>query len=132
MVKSDIKPRVERLPKGLFKERIFIFFPDNRRARAVRELNIFPQATRIARVCIETPECMTNMMLNHIIAQQFHPLLVLCAVHITAPLADEKRCNFLSIDICPCIVPIIVEQCLGRKVFLEPFLIINRRTIIVW
>ena len=71
------------------------------------------------------------MMVNHVIPQQFHPLLVLAIVHMTAPFANQQRCNIFGIDICPSIIPIIIQQSLFREILIKPSLVINRRAIIV-
>ena len=71
------------------------------------------------------------MMVDHVIPQQFHPLLILAAVHMTAPFANQQRCNIFGIDICPSIIPIIIQQSLFREILIKPSLVINRRAIIV-
>ena len=71
------------------------------------------------------------MVVDHVIPQQFHPLLILAIIHMTAPFANQQRCNIFGIDICPSIIPIIIQQSLFREILIKPSLVINRRTIVM-
>ena len=73
---------------------------------------------------------MIDMVLDHVIAEQRHPFQVI-ALHVAAPFADQLRCDVLGIDICPCIVPVVVEERLFGEVLVEPCLCVNGRAVIV-
>ena len=74
---------------------------------------------------------MVYVVVNHIVTKEFHPLLIFSTVHMTAPFTNKFRSNIFSIDICPCIIPVIVKESLCSEIFVKPSLSVNRRAVIV-
>ena len=74
---------------------------------------------------------MVDVVVDHVIPQQCHPFFILSAIHMTAPFANQQRCDVFSVDICPSIIPIVIQQRLFREILIKPSLVINRRTIVM-
>ena len=101
MVKTDVCT-AGGLPERLLKETVLVVVPC---LEVVAE-----EAAGIAGVGVETPECVVDVVLYHIVTEKLHPLLVLALVHMTAPLTDEKRSYILLVDVSPCIAPVVVKE----------------------
>ena len=50
---------------------------------------------------------------------------------MTAPFADQQGSDVLIVDVCPCVIPVVVQQGLRGEVLVKPCLVINRRTVVV-
>ena len=74
---------------------------------------------------------MVDVVFDHVVTEQLHPFLVLSAVHMTAPLTDQQRCDFLIVDVCPCVVPVVVQQGLCGEILVEPGLVVDRGTVVM-
>ena len=85
----------------------------------------------IARVRIEAPVGVVDVVIEHIISKELHPLLILGSVNEAAPLTDKERSYILIVDISPCIVPVIVKESLSSKVLVEPCLRVYGRAVVV-
>ena len=123
MIQADILSGFLCLPQRRFKQIVLVIIPNFEAA--------VQQSAGIARVWIQTPECMVDVIVNHIVTQQGHPLLVLAAVHVTAPFADQQGSDVLIVDVCPRVIPVIIQQFLGGKVLVKPRLVVYRRTVVM-
>ena len=89
------------------------------------------QSAGVTGVGVDAPESVVDVVFDHVIPQQTHPLLVLASVHVSAPLADQQGRNALVVDVCPGVVPVIIQQGLGGEILVKPGLCINGGAIIV-
>ena len=123
MVKTDVLAAFLCLPEGRFKQTILVIVPCGE--------VIAQQTAGVAGVRVQAPESVVDVVVDHVITEQFHPLLVFAAVHVTAPFADQQGSDVLIVDVCPCVIPVVVQQGLRGEVLVKPCLVINRRTVVV-
>ena len=123
MIQTDVLAGGIRLPERRLHERILCLIP---RLEIVAQ-----QSAGIAGVRIQAPERVVDVIFNHVVTEQLHPVLVLAVIHVTAPLTDEQRRNVLLVDICPGIAPVIVQQRLRGEVLVEPCLVVDGRTVVM-
>ena len=45
-----------------------------------------------------------------LLSKLFHPYLVCLSIHMASPLTYKLRSDVLRFDICPCIVPVVLEK----------------------
>ena len=60
------------------------------------------------------------MLLDHVVAQKPHPLLVACP-EMAAPFAHEQRSSVIFNKIEPVVTPAVLHECFTVEVLLEPF-----------
>ena len=81
---------------------------------------------------------MVDVVIDHVVTKESHPFEVSRVIHMSAPFADQFRSDIFSIDISPCIVPVVIKQCLCIEqtafrilIEIEPFLSVYGRTVIM-